>query len=55
MGSDYTMPNAAASETTASDRRARSGGVIDTLAELNGAVLALWWGEATKEHGGGVL
>ena len=52
-GSDYTMPNTATSETTASDRRARGGGggVIDTLAESNGAVLALQWEEAAKEHG----
>ena len=39
-GSDYVKPNAAASETTASDCRARGGGVIDTLAEANKSVLA---------------
>ncbi len=48
------MLNVAASKTTASDRRARGGGVIDTLAESNGAVLASQWGEAAEEHGGGV-
>jgi hypothetical protein len=39
---------------TASDRRARGGVVIDTLVKSNGAVLASWWCEAAKEHGGGV-
>jgi hypothetical protein len=39
----------------ASDRRARGGGVIDTLAEANGSVLAAQWGEAAKEHGCDVL
>ena len=39
----------------ASDRRARGGGVIDTLAEANGSVLAAQWGEAAKEHGGDVF
>jgi hypothetical protein len=39
---------------TASDRRARGGGVLDTLAKANGSVLAAQWGEAAKEHGGGV-
>ncbi len=53
-GSDYMKPNTAASKTMVSDRRARGGCVIDTLAESNGAVLALQWGEAAKEHGGGV-
>ena len=48
------MTNATVSETTASDHRAMGGGVIDTLAESNGAVLALRWGEAAKEHDGGV-
>ena len=49
------MTNAAASEMTASDRRARGGGVIDTLTESNGEVLASQWEEAAKEHGRGVL
>ena len=55
MGREFTKGNVAASETTASDRRARGGGVIDTLAESNGAVLASQWEEAAKEHGRGVL
>jgi hypothetical protein len=38
----------------ASDRRARGVGVMDTLAEANGSVLAAQWGEAALEHGGGV-
>ena len=54
MGREFAKGNVAASETTASDRRARGGGVIDTLAESKGAVLASQWGEAAKEHGGGV-
>ena len=29
---------------TASDRRARGGGVIDTLSEANGSVLAVYGG-----------
>ena len=44
-----------ASETTASDRRARGGGEIDGLAEANGAVLATPREEATEEHGGDVF
>ncbi len=52
---EFTKGNIAASKTTASDRRARGGGVIDTLAESNGAVLASQWEEAAKEHGRGVL
>ena len=52
--SEFAKANAAASETTASDRRARGGGVIDTLAKANGLVLAAQWGEAAEEHGGGV-
>ena len=52
--SEFAKANAAASETTASDRRARGGGEIDTLAEASGAVLAAQWGEAAEEHGGGV-
>ena len=55
MGREFTKGNIAASEMTALDRRARGGGVIDTLAESNGAVLASQWEEATKEHGRGVL
>ncbi len=52
-------PNAAASETTASDRRARGGGVIDTLAEANGSVLAAHGGRRPRNMeamflGGGV-
>ena len=46
--SDYAKLKAAASETTGSDRSARGGGVIDTLAKSNGAVLALQWEEAAK-------
>ena len=38
-----------------SDWGARGGGVIDTLAESNGAVLATPHEEATKEHGGDVF
>jgi hypothetical protein len=50
-GSDYAKPNAAVSKTTASDGRTRGGGVIGTLAEANGSVLAAQWGEAAEEHG----
>ena len=39
-GCDYAKLSAAASETTASDRMARGGGVKDTLAEANESVLA---------------
>ena len=53
--SEFAKANAAASETTASDRRARGGGEIDTLAEASGAVLAAKWGEAAEEHGGDVF
>jgi hypothetical protein len=41
-------------QNNASDRRARGGDVIKTLAEANGAVLAEQWGEAANEHGGDV-
>ena len=54
-GSDYAKPNAAASKTTASDRRARGDGGIDTLTEANRSVLAAQCGEAAKEHGGDVF
>ena len=54
MGREFAKGNVTASETTASDRRARGGGVIDTLAESNGAVLASQWGMVAEEHGGGV-
>jgi hypothetical protein len=53
--SEFAKANAAASKTTASDRRARGGGEIDTLAEASGAVLAAKWGEAAEEHGGDVF
>jgi hypothetical protein len=33
-----------------SDCRAKGGGVIDTLVELNGAVLASQWGEAAESY-----
>ena len=55
MGREFAKGNVTASETTASDRRARGRGVIDTLAESNGAVLESQWGEAAKEHGRGVV
>ena len=51
MGREFAKGNVAASETTGSDRRARGGSVIDTLAKSNGAVLASQWGEAAEEHG----
>ena len=44
-----------ASETTASDRRARAGGELNGVAEANGAELAALWEEAAKEHGGDVF
>ena len=36
---------------TASDRRARGDGVLDTLAKANGLVLAAQWGEAGGGRG----
>ena len=41
-------------KTTASYRRARGGGVIDTLAKTNGLVLTAQWGDVAEEHGGDV-
>ena len=54
-GREFMKGNIVASKTTASDRKARGGGVIDTLAEANGSVLAAQWGEAAEEHGGDVV
>ncbi len=48
--SDYAKLKAAASETTGSDRSARGGSVIDTLAESRGSVLGAQWGEAFKKE-----
>ncbi len=44
-----------ASETMASDRRARAGGEIDGLADANRAALATPREEAAEEHGDDVF
>jgi hypothetical protein len=48
MGREFAKGNVAASETTASDRRARGGGVIDTLAKANRSVLTAQWGRRPR-------